>query len=91
MAVIAVALLDVCHVLQVQPADPATAWMGQQQQQPAQGSSTYSSIAEALAAAADGDTIQLLPGTHIISQVCHTASMTLGQLFYLCRLTKHCV
>jgi hypothetical protein len=44
----------------------------QQQQQHTQGSSTYSSIADALAAAADGDTIQLLPGTHIVSQVCLT-------------------
>eukprot|EP00882_Tetradesmus_deserticola_P009538 GHRQ01010071.1.p1 GENE.GHRQ01010071.1~~GHRQ01010071.1.p1 ORF type:complete len:445 (+),score=105.51 GHRQ01010071.1:157-1491(+) len=61
------------QVLQVQPAEPAAAWTGQQpqqQQRQAAPSSTYSSIAEALAAAADGDTIQLLPGTHTISQVC---------------------
>ncbi|WIA28406.1 hypothetical protein OEZ86_010952 [Tetradesmus obliquus] len=58
------------RVLQVQPADPATAWMGQQQQQQQQTPGTYASMADALAAAADGDIIQLLPGTHVTSQAC---------------------
>jgi hypothetical protein len=49
----------------------------QQQQQQTPGSSTYSSIADALAAAADGDIIQLLPGTHIVSQVRHKCTAQL--------------
>lgn len=68
----AAALLNMLRALQVQPADPATAWMGQQQQQQQQTPGTYASIADALAAAADGDIIQLLPGTHVTSQVWHT-------------------
>lgn len=54
----------------MRPADPGTAWMGQtgQSSQPLPAG-TYSSMADALEAAADGDVIQLLPGTHVVSQV----------------------
>eukprot|EP00775_Hariotina_reticulata_P002804 gene2804-3097_t len=65
----------------VQPADPGAVWLGAAKAPPAAPSShtsdrqcIYSSIAEALEVADDGDVVQLLPGTHVVSQM--TLSIT---------------
>lgn len=58
--------------MQVLPADPDTVWLGVHAELPQrQSPHTFNNIADALEAAADGDVIQLLPGTHIVSQVGH--------------------
>ena len=57
------------------PANTEAAWLGvQQPQRPSVGDPAghmleFSTIEDALQAAQDGDVIQLLPGTHITSQV----------------------
>eukprot|EP00879_Flechtneria_rotunda_P019728 GHRR01020730.1.p1 GENE.GHRR01020730.1~~GHRR01020730.1.p1 ORF type:complete len:533 (+),score=170.54 GHRR01020730.1:3275-4873(+) len=71
------------RLLQVQPAVPSMAWLGMGSNGARDGSATnpatgaptprvtqFSSLAEALGVAVDGDVIQLLPGTHVVSQVC---------------------
>lgn len=65
-----------CRLLQVLPANPDTAWLGVQQQpqrpsvcSPDSEVLEFGSIHDALEAAQDGDVVQLLPGTHVTSQV----------------------
>jgi hypothetical protein len=57
----------------VLPANPDTAWLGVAQQPRTQDASgsvlEFGSIGDALQAAEDGDSIHLLPGTHVTSQV----------------------
>lgn len=58
---------------QVLPANPDTAWLGVAQQPRTHNSNSsaleFGSISDALQEAQDGDTIHLLPGTHVTSQV----------------------
>jgi hypothetical protein len=78
LACIANSMLAVPRSQQVQPADPRAVWLGAVSRKTpptppsphtAGGPHIYSSIAEALEVAEDGDVVQLLPGTHVVSQV----------------------